>query len=130
MRNELYKASWQEMEKERMTDLIYRQTVHGDNGTLARIALAPGAVVARHFHPNEQYSAILSGAMSFIFDDREVVVRGGEMIFIPANVPHSAIALEESVNLEFFAPRREDWIRNDDAYLRQPAAAISSQGSK
>ena len=130
MPNQLYKASWQEMEKERMTDLIYRQTVHGENGTLARIALAPGAVVARHFHANEQYSAILSGSMRFVFDDREIVVKGGEMIFIPANVPHSAVALEESVNLEFFAPRREDWIRNDDAYLRQPAAAIPSQGRK
>jgi hypothetical protein len=29
------------------------------------------------------------------------------------------IALEDTVALDLFAPRREDWIRGDDAYLRR-----------
>jgi quercetin dioxygenase-like cupin family protein len=37
---------------------------------------------------------------------------------IPGNVPHRVEALEDSVVFDVFAPRREDWIRGDDAYLR------------
>ena len=53
-----------------------------------------------------------------MFDDREIVVSAGEVLLIPANEPHSAVALEDAVDIDFFAPRREDWIRKDDSYLR------------
>jgi hypothetical protein len=33
-------------------------------------------------------------------------------------VPHEAFALEDTVNLDIFAPPRQDWISGDDAYLR------------
>jgi quercetin dioxygenase-like cupin family protein len=116
------KTSWQALESERMTDLLSRQMVNGENGTLARLVLARGAVVPRHSHVSEQFSLILSGALRFIFDDQEVVVGAGEVLFIPGNAPHSAVALEDTVDLDFFAPRREDWIRKEDAYLRQKSA--------
>ena len=67
---------------------------------------------------SEQFSLILSGALKFTFEDGDVVVRAGEMIFIPSNAPHAAEALEDTVDLDIFSPRREDWIRKDDAYLR------------
>jgi hypothetical protein len=34
-------------------------------------------------------------------------------------VPHSAVALEDTVDVDIFAPRREDWIRKEDSYLRK-----------
>src|SRR3989442_1508673 len=80
--------------------------------------LARGAIVPRHSHVSEQFSLILSGALKFTFEDGDVVVRGGEMIFIPSNAPHAAEALEDTVDLDIFSPRREDWIRKGDAYLR------------
>lgn len=115
----MQKTSWAQIEPERMNDLITRQMVNGENATVSRLLLARGAVVPRHSHVSEQYSLIFSGALKFIFDDREVVVNGGEILYIPANIPHSAVALEDTVDLDFFAPRREDWIRKEDAYLRQ-----------
>jgi unsaturated pyranuronate lyase len=115
----MLKTSWAQLEPERMTDLITRQMVNGENATISRLLLSRGAVVPRHFHVSEQYSLILSGNLKFIFDDREVEVKTGEVLYIPANVPHSAVAMEDTVDLDFFAPRREDWIRKEDAYLRQ-----------
>ena len=56
--------------------------------------------------------------MKFVFDDREILLGPGDVLLIPANAPHSAIALEDTVDVDFFAPRREDWIRKDDSYLR------------
>jgi quercetin dioxygenase-like cupin family protein len=113
------KTSWEKLEGEQLNKLISRQMLSGDNATIARLLMTRGAVVPRHSHVSEQFSLILSGALKFVFDDREVVVRGGEVLYIPANVPHSAVALEDTVDLDFFAPRREDWIRKEDAYLRE-----------
>ena len=57
-------------------------------------------------------------ALRFVFDDREVDVNAGEILFIPANLPHSAIALEDTVDLDVFSPPRADWINKTDQYLR------------
>lgn len=93
--------------------------VSGEDGTLARVLIARGGIVPRHSHRSEQYTMILSGALKFIFDDGELVVRPGQVLLIPANVPHAAEALEDTVDIDFFAPRREDWITKTDDYLRQ-----------
>src|SRR4051812_31856887 len=111
-------VTWDQVELEKMSDTITRQMLNGTHTTVARIVLSKGAVVPRHHHPSEQFSLILSGALQFTFDDRQVTVGAGEMIFIPSNVPHAATALEDTVDLDVFGPRREDWVTKDDAYLR------------
>jgi quercetin dioxygenase-like cupin family protein len=116
----LHKTSWAQLESEKMSDLITRQMVNGDNATVSRLLLSKGAVVPRHSHVSEQYSLIFAGNLKFIFDDgREIEVKAGEVLYIPSNLPHSAVAMEDTVDLDFFAPRREDWIRKEDSYLRQ-----------
>jgi quercetin dioxygenase-like cupin family protein len=111
-------TSFEKTEIEKLSAQITRQMLNGEDATLARIFLARGAVVPRHSHRSEQFSYILSGALKFKFDDSEIVLRAGDIVLIPANVPHRAEALEDTVDIDFFAPRREDWIRKDDAYLR------------
>jgi quercetin dioxygenase-like cupin family protein len=113
------KTSWKAIEVEKLNDLLSRQMISGENATVSQLLLKRGAVVPRHSHVNEQYSWIISGKLKFIFDDREVIVGAGEFLLIPPNVPHSAIAEEDTVDVDIFAPRREDWIRKEDAYLRK-----------
>jgi quercetin dioxygenase-like cupin family protein len=115
----LEKTSWKTIEVEKLNDLLSRQMISGDNATVSQLLLKRGAVVPRHSHVNEQYSWIISGKLKFVFDDREIVVGAGEFLLIPPNVPHSAIAEEDTVDVDIFAPRREDWIRKEDAYLRK-----------
>jgi quercetin dioxygenase-like cupin family protein len=113
---------WTKIEKEQLNPLITRQMVSGEDGTLGRVCLSRGAFVPRHSHRSEHYTMILSGALKFVFDGGETtVVHAGEILVIPAHVPHAAEALEDTVDIDFFAPRREDWIRKDDAYLRSAA---------
>jgi quercetin dioxygenase-like cupin family protein len=118
MMSVLEKTSWKAMDVEKLNDKISRQMISGENATLSQLLMKSGAVVPRHSHMNEQYSWIISGALKFIFDDREIVVAAGEVLLIPAHVPHSAVAMEDTVDVDFFAPRREDWIRKEDSYLR------------
>jgi quercetin dioxygenase-like cupin family protein len=112
------KISWKTTEVEKLNEKISRQMISGKNSTLSQLFLSRGAVVPRHFHVNEQYSWIVSGALKFTFDDHEVVLNAGDVLLIPANVPHSVVAMEDTVDVDFFTPRREDWIRKEDAYLR------------
>lgn len=114
----LKKTSWKETELEKLNDKISRQMISGENATVSQLLLKRGAMVPRHSHVNEQYSWIISGKLRFVFDDREIVLGAGEFLLIPANVPHSAVAEEDTVDVDIFAPRREDWIRKEDSYLR------------
>jgi quercetin dioxygenase-like cupin family protein len=46
-------------------------------------------------------------------------VRKGEVLHIPSNVPHRAVALEDTLDLDIFSPPRADWLQKDDEYLRR-----------
>jgi quercetin dioxygenase-like cupin family protein len=47
------------------------------------------------------------------------VLKAGDVLVIPPNLPHRVVALEDSTATDLFTPPREDWIRGDDAYLRK-----------
>ena len=89
---------------------------------IARIDLKKGCVVPRHSHANEQIAWVFEGALVFDLGEgsavTRVVVRAGEVLVIPSGLPHSAEALEDTVDYDIFAPPRQDWIQKDDAYLR------------
>ena len=112
-------TKWNDIEIEHLSSLIGRQLIVGTNVMVARILLKKGARVPLHSHHNEQVSYVLDGVMKFFLDNREVIVSAGEVLCIPPNMPHEAIALEDTVDLDIFNPPRQDWIDKDDAYLRQ-----------
>ncbi len=110
--------SWAEVLAEQMNPLFTRQFVHGEEAMLAKIALKKGCVVPTHQHPNEQISLIVSGSLEFLIGGVSKMVNAGEILVIPANLPHSAIAHEDMEGLDIFAPPRQDWIEKTDSYLR------------
>ncbi|HTZ34234.1 MAG TPA: cupin domain-containing protein [Methylomirabilota bacterium] len=109
---------WNQVERERLNDLIDREMVVGDKLMLARVFLKKGAHVPEHHHHNEQVTYILEGALKFAIDGKEIVVRAGEVLCIPSNMPHEAWALEDTLDLDVFTPPREDWLNKADDYLR------------
>jgi quercetin dioxygenase-like cupin family protein len=109
----------QDMPVEHLNPLIDRQFVAGDRSMLARIILRKGSIVPQHSHDNEQITYVLEGALKFVIEGKELIVRSGEILVIPSHLPHSAEALEDTVDLDIFCPPREDWIRGTDAYLRK-----------
>lgn len=112
--------NWGLIPEEQLNPLLTRQLIHGRNITVARIRLAKYASVPEHSHVSEQICMVQSGALRFVVAGQECIVRAGESLAIPPETPHSAEALENSVVIDVFAPRREDWLRGEDAYLRNP----------
>jgi quercetin dioxygenase-like cupin family protein len=113
---------WEDMPREPVTDQIARRMVTGQRVMLAHVYLDKGSIVPRHSHENEQVTYILSGALRFwIGEDegQEIVVRAGEVLHIPANLPHKAEALEDTLDLDVFSPPRQDWLDGTDDYFRR-----------
>jgi quercetin dioxygenase-like cupin family protein len=110
---------WDRIKKEQMNPLFARQVIHGRTMTVARLDMRKGCAVPEHSHHNEQISMIERGSLRFVLGGVEKIVKAGEVLQIPPDLPHSAEALEDSVAVDLFSPPREDWIRGEDAYLRK-----------
>ncbi len=113
---------WEAMPKEPVTDKLRRRVVTGDRVMLAHVYLERGCVVPRHSHENEQFTYILEGALRFWIGEeegQEVVVRAGEVLHIPSNVPHKAEAMEDTVDMDVFSPPRQDWLDGTDSYFHR-----------
>jgi quercetin dioxygenase-like cupin family protein len=88
---------------------------------LTHVYFTKGTEVPRHQHHNEQITYILEGALQFHFggaDEETHTVHAGEVVVIPSNVPHRAVAREDTLDVDVFAPPRSDWLDGTDAYLR------------
>ena len=113
---------WSDMPKERVTDQISRRLVTGERMMLAHVYLDKGSIVPKHSHENEQLTYILEGVLHFWIgeaQDEEVIVRAGEVLWIPSNVPHKALALEDTLDVDVFSPPREDWLNHTDSYFHR-----------
>jgi quercetin dioxygenase-like cupin family protein len=111
-------VSWKTLEKENLNPLFDRQLVVGEKVMLARILLKKGAHVPLHSHFNEQVTHNISGALKFHIDGKDIVLRPGDVLCIPPNMPHEAWALEDTEEMDIFTPPREDWLNKTDSYLR------------
>ena len=112
---------WEDMPAEQLKKGLSRKLITGERMMIAHVYFKSGEEVPRHSHDNEQLTYILSGALHFWFGaegEREITVRAGEVVVIPSNVPHRAVALEDTLDVDVFCPPRQDWLSGTDAYLR------------
>lgn len=110
--------TWSAIPLEELNPQAARRVIHSSRMTVARLFLKAGAVVPEHHHDNEQLTMMVSGKLQFVLDGEEIIVAAGDVLEIPPHARHSVVALEDSEAWDLFAPRREDWISGDDAYLR------------
>jgi len=111
---------WDQVPREDLHERLSRRLITGDQVMLAHVYLKQGCVVPKHSHENEQFTYILEGALRFLVGDEadEIVVRAGEVLHLPAHLPHEAHALEDTLDVDIFYPPREDWLNKTDDYLR------------
>ena len=129
---------WDDLPKEKLTDFLDRRIITGEKAMLTHVYMKKGCVVPLHHHENEQLTYVLEGALKFWVgseDAEPIVVRTGEVLVLPSNVPHKAEALEDTLDVDvfspprqgledtldvdIFSPPRQDWLDGTDDYLRQ-----------
>lgn len=118
-------SAWNDIPKETVTDDISRRLFTGDRMMIAHVYLDKGAIVPTHSHENEQLTYILEGSLRFWMGDpeggevEELVVKAGEILYIPAHLPHKAEALEDTFDVDVFSPPRQDWLDGTDSYFHK-----------
>lgn len=112
---------WKEMSAEPLKGGMSRKLITSERMMIAHVYFKKGDDVPQHSHDNEQLTYILEGALRFWLGpngSQEITVRAGEVLVIPSNVLHRALALEDTLDVDVFCPPREDWLAGTDAYLR------------
>lgn len=113
---------WAELPAEPMKGSITRKLITSERMMIAHVFLKKGDDVPQHSHENEQITYILEGALHFWLGEkgeRELTVRAGEVLVLPSHLPHRALALEDTLDVDVFNPPRQDWLNGTDAYLRR-----------
>jgi quercetin dioxygenase-like cupin family protein len=96
--------------KEKMSDKITRQYIMGAQSMIVKWTLLKGAFIPLQIHQSEQITWITKGSVKVLSQGKEFIVKAGGVIIIPPNVPHEFTALEDTIDIDFFSPEREDWI--------------------
>ena|SRR5438132_1187743 len=91
---------WDELELEKVTEMVARKTITGAEHTLVQSYLKKGALVPVHAHSQEQMIYVLQGALRALVNGQEVTVREGEVLQVPAAAVHQAEALDDTFVLD------------------------------
>jgi quercetin dioxygenase-like cupin family protein len=111
--------SWSKVPEEKLNDKLSRKLIAGKKVMLAQVFLKKDCVIPVHSHESEQMTYILSGSMTLRLPDKEVTLNEGDVLHIASGVEHSAVAHEDTLDLDIFSPIREDWLKGTDTYLRK-----------
>lgn len=89
---------------------VTRRAVCLDDVMLTFFDFEPGAVIPGHHHAHQQITWIVAGAMEFDLNGERRVLRAGDGVLIPPEVPHAAIILDEPCRaIDAWHPVRDDY---------------------
>ena len=87
-----------------------RVLAHGQEMMMVENEFAPGDTAPEHTHPHSQITYVIRGALEFTLEGETVVLREGDSVYIAPNAVHGAVAVENSLLIDVFAPMREDFL--------------------
>lgn len=94
---------------EQISALVQRQYLSGAQSTFVKWTVKAGGVFPLHHHANEQITWIVSGRCEVFSQGRKFMMTAGTILVIPPNVPHEFHCPVDTIDIDFFAPARQDW---------------------
>ena len=80
---------------------LFFRPLFGANVSLNFVTFPPNSGFPSHVHPEEQISIVREGEMEFTVGEVTRVVRPGDVIVMPPNVPHAGRTRDEPCRLIF-----------------------------
>ena len=102
--------TWESMDKEVMSERIWRKVITGEKAMVAQVFIAKGGVVPEHHHEAEQISCIMDGRVAIPNRRARIVVCKGQVLLIPSNVPHSRGGAGGHARSGHLQPDPHDWL--------------------
>ena len=95
---------------EQISPLVKRQYLTGTESTIVKWTVKKGGVFPLHHHANEQITWITKGRCEVYSQGKQFVLTAGSVLIIPPNVPHEFVCTEDTIDIDFFSPQRQDWL--------------------
>jgi quercetin dioxygenase-like cupin family protein len=100
-----------EMEWTEMAEGVNRKILGYDEKIMmVKVKFDKGTTVVPHSHMHTQTSYIAKGKFEFSVGDETKIVSYGDGLYIPSNVAHGVVCLEDGVIVDVFTPAREDFL--------------------
>lgn len=87
---------WADVQLEKITEMVSRKEIRGGTDVLVQTYLKKGALIPVHEHSGPQWIYVLQGALSLVVGEAAVTLREGELVRVPAGVPHQGEALDDT----------------------------------
>ncbi len=97
--------------REVLPGIEMKAMVYGEKTLMSEFFLKRGSVLPTHDHIHEQTGYLLSGKIVLTIGEDTFEVEPGDSWTIPGGVAHGVEILEDSVAIEVFSPRRDEYMR-------------------
>lgn len=98
---------WADLDPIEMVPGLNFQPILGDRLMVNFVALEPNTVAPVHWHEEEQISFVIDGEFEFEVAGEKRMLRRGDSVVIPPNVPHGARTFDSScLEVDAFHPPR------------------------
>jgi quercetin dioxygenase-like cupin family protein len=100
-------VTWDQLDPIEMLPGLTFQPVLGDQVMANFVTLEPNTEAPEHWHDEEQISIVIDGEFEFEVAGEKHLLRRGQAVVIPPNVPHSARTFDSPcLEIDVFYPPR------------------------
>lgn len=100
-----------EITREEVAKGVTRKILASDGKLMTvEVGFEKGAIGPPHSHPHEQISYVLKGRFEATLGDEKTIITAGDSYYVPPDLVHEVVALEDGMLLDVFTPQREDFL--------------------
>jgi quercetin dioxygenase-like cupin family protein len=80
---------------------------------MVKVDFKKGGIGALHKHPHSQVTFLAKGVFEVQIGEEKKILKEGDCFYIPPDVIHGAVTLEDGLLIDVFSPMREDFLNKD-----------------
>ena len=101
----------EETQPQPLAEGVVRRVLAYDEGMMmVENTFEAGSKAPLHSHPHLQTAYVVEGVFTFEIGGVGKVVKKGDSLLLPSNVPHAVACHEAGAVLDVFTPMREDFV--------------------
>ena len=77
---------------------------------MVKVRFLEGAIGSTHDHFHTQATYCAEGKFEFMIGEEKKIINAGDGVYIPPNIAHGVLCLEEGILIDVFSPIREDFL--------------------
>lgn len=90
--------------------ILMKTLCYGERTLMTEFVMNDGSLLPLHAHPYEQTGYLVKGRIRLSIAGADHDVHPGDSWCIGMNIEHGATIIEDSVAVEVFSPRRDEYI--------------------